>query len=66
VRRTRYPEAIHAEAELAALLDQDEDDLVQHERGQRALSAARQLAHARTRAQETAAITALREIGSQT
>ena len=58
VRHTRYPEAIRAEAELAALLDQDEDDLALHERGQRALGAAKDLARASTRAEENRALAA--------
>ena len=65
VRTTRYPAAIAAEAELAALLDQDEDDLAQHERAQRALAAAKALASARTRAEENAAASALRAIGRE-
>lgn len=65
VRTTRYPAALAAEAELAALMDQDEEDLAAHERAQRALVAARQLANARTRAQENAALSALRLVGSE-
>ena len=65
VRTTRYPAALAAEAELAALMDQDEDDLAQHERAQRALAAAKALASARTRAEENAAASALRAIGRE-
>ena len=65
VRTTRYPAALAAEAELAALMDQDEEDLAEHERGQRALVAARQLASAKTRAQENAATNALTAIGRE-
>lgn len=65
VRTTRYPAALAAEAELAALMDQDEEDLAQYERGQRALVAARQLANARTRAQENTALGALWAIGCE-
>lgn len=51
----------HAFASLSLLLDQHEDDevLEQHERGQRALRAARLLATARTRAEENNAHAAL-------
>lgn len=65
VRATRLPEALRAEAELASLFDQDEQDATVFERGQRALRAARALATARTRAEENAALTALRAIGCE-
>ena len=60
VRVSRFPvpdtreQALASFASLATMLDQHEDDevLEQHERGQRALLAAKKLANARTRAAE--------------
>ena len=69
VRASRFPlqpeTREQALASLAAMLDQHEDDevLEQHERGQRALLAAKKLATARTRAAENNAYAALIAIG---
>lgn len=64
VRVSRFPAPDTREqalASLAELLDQHEDDaaLIAHERGQRALAAAKQLANATTRIDENRARTAL-------
>lgn len=68
VRVSRFPGPDTREqafASLATMLDQHEDDevLEQHERGQRALLAAKKLANARTRAAENNAYAALIAIG---
>lgn len=68
VRVSRFPAPDTREqalASLATMLDQHEDDevLEQHERGQRALLAAKKLATARTRAAENNAYAALIAIG---
>lgn len=68
VRVSRFPVPDTREqalASLATMLDQHEDDaaLEQHERGQRALLAAKKLANARTRAAENNAYAALIAIG---
>lgn len=64
VRVSRFPAPDTREqalASLAELLDQHEDDdaLIAHERGQRALAAAKQLAQAHTRIDENRAHAAL-------
>lgn len=68
VRRSVFPAPQTREqafASLAALLDQDNDDLALHERGQRALGAAKDLARASTRAEENRALSALISIAKE-